>query len=122
MTRGIDLTEKLALVDQLWSPRVIGEANGQLLKLAKGEGTLEWHSHQDEDEVFLCLEGRLVLEFRDGEVSLDPGQLCVVPRGVEHRPRAEPHAAILLFEPKATEHLGGTGGDREVPIDDQQWI
>jgi mannose-6-phosphate isomerase-like protein (cupin superfamily) len=115
----IDLAERLARVREPWSPRIVGEANGQYLKLARGEGTLEWHSHADEDEVFLCLEGRLVLELRDREVALGPGQLFVVPRGVEHRPRAEPTASILLFEPRTTLHLGGMGGEREVAIEDQ---
>lgn len=119
---AVDLAAKLALVRDTWSPRIVGEANGQYLKLARGEGTLEWHSHEGEDEVFLCLAGRLVLELRDREVVLEPGQLFVVPRGVEHRPRAEPTASILLFEPRATEHLGGAGGEREVAVEDQDWI
>jgi mannose-6-phosphate isomerase-like protein (cupin superfamily) len=122
MTDSIDLTSKLASFEDTWHPRIIGEANGQYLKLAHCEGTLEWHAHEGEDEVFLCLEGRLVLELRDREVALEPGQLFVVPRGVEHRPRAEPRAAVLLFEPSQTLHLGGDGGAREVAIEDQEWI
>jgi mannose-6-phosphate isomerase-like protein (cupin superfamily) len=122
MTDVIDLKSKLAAFHDTWHPRIIGEANGQLLKLAQCEGALEWHSHQAEDEVFLCLEGRLVLELRDREVALEAGQLFVVPRGVEHKPRAEPRASVLLFEPKQTQHLGGEGGAREVAVDDQEWI
>lgn len=122
MTDTIDLKTKLASFSDTWHPRVIGEANGQLLKIAHCEGTLEWHSHEEEDEVFLCLEGKLVLELRDREVVLEPGQLFVVPRGVEHCPRAEPRASILLFEPGRTQHLGGQGGDREVAIKDQKRI
>ena len=118
----IDLGSKLDAFSETWSPRIIAEANGQYLKLAHGEGTLEWHSHAEEDEVFLCLAGRLVLEMRDREVALEPGQLFVMPRGVEHRPRAEPRASVLLFEPGGTRHLGGTGGSREVEIEDQPWI
>ncbi len=118
----VDLAAKLILLREAWSPRPVAEANGQLLKLARGEGTLEWHRHEGEDEVFLCLEGRLVLELRDREVPLGPGQLFVVPRGVEHRPRAEPSASFLLFEPRATRHLGGTGGEREVAVGDQEWL
>jgi mannose-6-phosphate isomerase-like protein (cupin superfamily) len=122
MANAIDLKSKLASFDETWSPRIIGEANGQYLKLARCEGTLEWHSHEEEDEVFLCIEGRLVLELRDGEVALDPGQLFIVRRGVEHRPRAEPRAAVLLFEPTQTQHLGGEGGSREVGVEDQKRI
>ena len=122
MREAIDLKSKLAAFSDPWRPRIIGEANGQYLKLARAEGVLEWHSHQEEDEVFLCLEGRLVLEMRDQEVVLEPGQLFIVPRGVEHRPRAEPSAAILLFEPSQTLHLGGDGGPRAVEVEDQEWI
>lgn len=122
MNDVIDLRRKLDSFKDIWSPRIIAEANGQLLKLAHGEGTLEWHRHEEEDEVFLCLEGRLVLEMRDREVVLEPGQIFVMPRNVEHRPRAEPRASVLLFEPGATRHLGGTGGDREVPVEDQPRI
>ena len=118
----IDLEEKLNRFDDLWHPRIIGEANGQYLKLAHGEGSLEWHRHEHEDEVFLCLRGRLVLEMRDREVVLEPGQLFMMPRGVEHRPRAEPRASVLLFEPGQTRHLGGEGGAREVSIEEQTWI
>ena len=122
MNETIDLKTKLDSFEDTWHPRIIGKANGQLLKLAKCEGALEWHSHQDEDEVFLCLDGRLVLELRDREIALEPGQIFVVPRGVEHRPRAEPRASVLLFEPSDTQHLGGEGGAREVPVEEQEWI
>ena len=122
MPETIDLKSKFSSFEDTWHPRIIGEANGQYLKLAHCEGTLEWHSHDNEDEVFLCIDGRLVLELRDREITLEAGQLFVVPRGVEHRPRAEPRASVLLFEPKQTEHLGGSGGPREVTVDDQEWI
>jgi mannose-6-phosphate isomerase-like protein (cupin superfamily) len=95
MNDVIDLKTKLEAFSDTWHPRIIGEANGQYLKLAHGEGTLEWHSHEGEDEVFLCLEGRIVLEMRDREVALEPGQ---------------------------TRHLGGEGGAREISIDEQAWI
>ena len=119
MTSAIDLVSKLSSFDDTWHPRVIGEANGQYIKLAHCEGALEWHSHEDQDEVFLCLAGRLILEFQDREVTLEPGQLFVVPRGLQHRPRADPKASVLLFEPKETLHLGGEGGSREISIQDQ---
>ena len=122
MANAIDLKSKLEAFDDTWSPRIIGEANGQYLKLARCEGVLEWHSHEGEDEVFLCLEGRFVLELRDRDVVLEPGQLFIVRRGVEHRPRAEPRAAVLLFEPIQTQHLGKEGGARAVDVEDQERI
>ncbi|HBF22845.1 MAG TPA: cupin domain-containing protein [Planctomycetes bacterium] len=122
MTEAIDLKTKLSVFEDAWHPRIIGEANGQYLKLAKAEGHLEWHTHEEEDEVFLCLEGCLVLEMRDSEVTLEPGQLFVMPRGVEHRPRAEPTASILLLEPKQTQHLGKHGGPRAIDVEEQEWI
>ena len=122
MNDVIDLGQKLDAFDETWHPRIIGACNGQYLKLAHGAGSLEWHRHDLEDEAFLCLRGRLVLEMRDREVALEPGQLFIMPRGVEHRPRAEPTASVLLFEPAETEHLGGAGGSREVDVRDQPWI
>ena len=122
MANAIDLKSKLETFDETWSPRIIGEANGQYLKLARCEGALEWHSHEAEDEVFLCLEGRFVLELRDRDVVLEPGQLFIVRRGIEHRPRAEPRAAVLLFEPTQTQHLGKEGGARGVDVEDQERI
>jgi mannose-6-phosphate isomerase-like protein (cupin superfamily) len=103
---AINLGEKLARIRKHWDPKVIGELNGQMVKLAKVKGSFAWHHHQNEDELFLVLEGVLRLEFRDGAVTLNPGEMYVVPRGVEHRPVAEEEAQILLFEPTGTLNTG----------------
>ena len=119
MEEVVDLNDELKLVNQPWRPLIVGEANGQYIKIAKGAGALEWHSHDSEDEVFLCLEGCLLIEMRDKEVQLKPGQMFTVLKGVEHRPKALPEASFLLFEPKSTEHLGGIESANTVNIEEQ---
>lgn len=111
---AINLAEKLSLITEHWSPRIVGELNGQQVKLAKVAGEFIWHSHQNEDELFLVLEGSLRLEFRDGSVTLEPGELFIVPRGVEHRPVAQGEAHILLFEPASTVNTGELRNERTV--------
>lgn len=91
---------------ELWSPRVVAELNGQYLKVAKVRGTLAWHAHADEDELFLVLKGRLTLEFEDGSVALGPGESYVVPRGVRHNPVADEECCLALVEPISTAHTG----------------
>ncbi|HEY7473281.1 MAG TPA: cupin domain-containing protein [Gemmatimonadota bacterium] len=110
----IDLAQKLSRFDELWSPRIVAELNGQHVKLAKIEGEFVWHSHADEDELFLVLSGRLRIELRDGAVVLDPGQMVVVPRGVEHRPVADGEVHVLLFEPAGTLNTGDVRNERTV--------
>jgi mannose-6-phosphate isomerase-like protein (cupin superfamily) len=110
----IDLREKLARFEERWSPRIVAELNGQHVKLAKLEGEFVWHSHADEDELFLVLEGRLVIELRDGAVELGPGQMVVVPRGMEHRPIADGEVHVLLFEPAGTLNTGDVRNERTV--------
>ena len=110
----IDLREKLSRFDERWSPRVVAELNGQHVKLAKLEGEFVWHAHANEDELFLVLEGRLRIELRDGTVELAPGQMVVVPRGVEHRPVAEGEVHVLLFEPAGTLNTGNVRDERTV--------
>lgn len=116
MTRPekIDLWQKLSLFDERWSPRVIAELNGQHVKLVKLEGEFVWHSHADEDELFLVLKGKLRMELRDGSIVLAPGQMLVVPRGVEHRPVAEGETHVLLFEPAGTVNTGDVRNERTV--------
>jgi mannose-6-phosphate isomerase-like protein (cupin superfamily) len=116
----IDLAEKLARFDERWSPRIVAELNGQHVKLAKLEGSFVWHSHVDEDELFLVLQGKLTIELRDGRVELGAGQMVVVPRGVEHRPVAEGEVHVLLFEPAGTVNTGSVRNERT--IDDPQRI
>jgi len=108
----VSLAEKFSRFADQWSPKLIGELNGQYVKLAKLEGEFHWHAHAEEDELFLVVRGRLRIELRDGVVELGPGELVVVPRGVEHRPVADEEAEVLLFEPKSTVNVGD-GSDRE---------
>ena len=106
------LAEKFALVDEHWRPKVVATANGQELKLVKISGTFPWHHHDGEDELFLVWRGRMTIEFQDRSVELGPGELCVVPRGVEHRTRAESEADILIFEPAHTRNTGNVVDER----------
>lgn len=106
----INIKNKLALFDELWSPRVIAEMNDYQFKLAKGEGEFVWHDHTDTDEVFIVIEGELVIEFRDGEVTLNPGEMYVIPKGVEHKPFAKGLVQVLLVEPKGVVNTGESGG------------
>ena len=110
----IDLWEKLARFDERWTPRIVAELNGQHVKIAKLEGEFVWHAHADEDELFLVLKGRLRIELRDGSVELAPGQMAVVPRGVEHRPVADGEVHVLLFEPAGTLNTGNVREERTV--------
>lgn len=118
----ISLAEKLASFDETWVPKVVGELNGQYVKVAKVHGSYVWHSHEHEDEMFLVVDGHLDLHFRDKVVGLDPGELCIVPRGVEHKPVAEEPASIVLFEPKATRNTGDVDEARTIEPDDLQKI
>ena len=110
----IDLAEKLARFDERWSPRIVAELNGQHVKLAKLEGEFVWHSHAEEDELFLVLKGTLTIELRDGAVVLGPGQMAVVPRGIEHRPVADGEVHVRLFEPAGTVNTGDVRNERTV--------
>lgn len=107
MTDAINLRAKLAEFDERWSPRVIGEFNGQALRLAKLEGEFVWHTHDDEDEAFLVVDGQVCIHLRDRVVELGPGELFVVPRGVEHMTSAEELASCLIMTAKDS-HTGGT--------------
>lgn len=102
----LNLYQKLDLIDEFWSPKIVGELNGQHVKLARLKGEFVWHHHDEEDELFLVLRGKLLIEFRDGDVVLEEGDCLVIPRGVEHRPVAEEEAAVLLFEPAGTLNTG----------------
>jgi mannose-6-phosphate isomerase-like protein (cupin superfamily) len=102
----ISLPEKLAQIQEHWRPKVIAALNGQEVKLVKFCGVFPWHHHENEDELFLVWRGTMQVEFRDRLVTLGPGELCVVPRGIEHRTIAESEAEVLLFEPAATRNTG----------------
>ena len=106
MSSGINIREKLNLFSDHWSPKVIGELNGQAVKLAKVQGEFVWHDHKDEDELFYILKGTLKMEFRDRVEILNEGDMLIIPRGVEHRPIAEEEVHLMLFEPISTKHTG----------------
>jgi mannose-6-phosphate isomerase-like protein (cupin superfamily) len=110
----VNLAERLSRIPEPWSPRIVAELNGQEVKLVKVHGTFVWHHHANEDELFLVVRGRLRMDFRDREVWLEPGELIVVPRGVEHRPHADEETEILLFEPAATLNTGNVRNERTV--------
>jgi len=102
----INLAEKFAQIREYWRPKVIGELNGQEVKLAKFRGEFVWHHHDLEDELFLAVRGHFRLEYRDRSVEIGPGEMVIVPRGVEHRTVAEEEVEVLLFEPAATRNTG----------------
>jgi mannose-6-phosphate isomerase-like protein (cupin superfamily) len=102
----INLAEKLALIGEHWRPKVVGELNGQEVKLVKFRGTFVWHHHEREDELFLGVRGRFRLELRDRTIEIGPGELVIVPRGTEHRTVADEEAHVLVFEPAATRNTG----------------
>ena len=110
----VSLKEKLASFDERWSPKIVADLNGQQVKLVKVKGEFVWHHHDDEDELFLILKGRLRMELEDGDVWLEEGEFLVVPRGVEHRPVAEEEVHLLLFEPATTLNTGNVRNERTV--------
>ena len=106
MHNAVNLAEKLAGFDEVFAPRIVGRYNENKLQVAKVRGEFVWHAHPETDDFFLVLSGRLTIQLRDREVELGPGELFVVPRGVEHRPRSEEGAEILLIEPLGTPNTG----------------
>jgi mannose-6-phosphate isomerase-like protein (cupin superfamily) len=111
----VDLDEAFDGIDEFWSPRVAGELNGQHVKLARVRGEFDWHRHDDADELFFVHEGELTLRFRDrDDVTLSPGQLHVVPAGVDHQPVADEECRIMLFEPAGTLNTGNVESERTV--------
>jgi mannose-6-phosphate isomerase-like protein (cupin superfamily) len=110
----VNLAEKLALFSEHWSPKIVGELNGQQVKLVKFQGEFAWHQHDHEDELFLVLKGRFKMELRDRDVWLDEGEFLVIPRGVEHRPVAENEVHVLLFEPATTLNTGDVRSEHTV--------
>ncbi len=108
-----------ASLTELWSPRVIGEVDDAYIKVAKVQGMLVWHSHDNEDELFLVLQGRLVIEMEERTVELNEGEMFVVPKGVRHNPVAEEECLIMLVERKSTEHTGDVINERTRSIEEQ---
>jgi mannose-6-phosphate isomerase-like protein (cupin superfamily) len=104
--KAINLAEKLATFSEHYKPRTVGEFNGHDLMVVKVKGPFTWHKHEDTDDFFLVLKGKLTIQLRDGNVELRAGEMCVVPKGVEHCPVAEEEAHILLIEPRGTPNTG----------------
>ena len=116
----VNLAEALAGIDGAYDPRTVARLNDYKVMVVKPRGEFVWHKHDDTDDFFLVLEGRLTIQLRDGDVELGPGELYVVPRGVEHCPRADEEAHVLLIEPAGTPNTGDAGGpmtraERELP-------
>lgn len=119
----INLDEKLAKINSFWQPYIIGELNDNFVKLARLKGDLVWHSHTEEDELFVVLKGTLMMDFRDGRtLATGPGEILIVPKGVEHRPWTleEEEVTVMLVEPKSTKHTGELKVEQTVEI--QEWI
>jgi len=110
--QAINLANKLSLFDEYWSPRIIAQMNDYHIKLAKIQGEFIWHSHPDTDEIFIVIKGEMRIEFRDSHTKLSECDLCVVPRGIEHKPVAEDECQIMLIEPTGTVNTGDTTGER----------
>lgn len=107
----INIQHKLSLFNDHWNPKIIGELNGQQVKLVKFQGEFIWHKHENEDEMFYVLKGKFVMEFRDKNIELCENEFLIVPKGIEHRPVAEKEVSVMLFEPAATLNTGDKVSD-----------
>ncbi len=115
----VNLREKFSLFSEHWKPKIVGDLNGQQVKLVKFAGPFVWHRHEAEDELFLVVEGRFRMEFRDRSVWLENGEFLIVPRGVEHRPVAEEEVQVLLFEPASTLNTGNAQSELTAAVLDR---
>lgn len=116
-TTSINLTEKLALFSEQWSPKVIAELNDVQFKLAKLEGEFVWHHHPNTDEAFFVVSGELTIRLRNGSVIIPAGSLYIVPKGVEHQPYAEKECQVMIIEPRGVVNTGDAGGEKTAPND-----
>ena len=120
MINVVKLAEKFSLINKLWDPKTIAQLNDYHLKIAKIMGEFVWHSHPETDELFLVVEGDLTIHLREGDLHLAAGELCVIPKGVEHKPAAAQDCQILMVEPAGTLNTGDAGG--ECTIEKTNWI
>jgi mannose-6-phosphate isomerase-like protein (cupin superfamily) len=118
----INLKEKFSLVDEYWSPKILGEFNGQLVKIAKLKGDFVWHAHDQEDELFYLVKGELEMRYRDKSVKLRTGDIHIVPKATEHFPVANNECWVMLIEPKGTAHTGDIITKRTKKEEEQEWI
>ena len=116
----INFADKFAKFNDHWSPKVVAEMNDYQFKLAKVKGDFVWHDHAETDEAFVVVEGSLRIDFRDGQIVLNPGEMFVIPKGVEHKPYAEEEVKILLIEPRGVINTGEAGG--ELTSEPDQWV
>ena len=116
----INISEKFNLIEQYWTPKIVGELNGQWVKLAKLKGEFVWHHHQAEDEMFLVVQGQLKMQLRDREIHLQAGEFLIVPRGFEHKPVADQEVQVMLFEPKTTVNTGNLRDERTQ--EEPEWL
>jgi mannose-6-phosphate isomerase-like protein (cupin superfamily) len=110
----VNLAQKFSLFDDHWIPRIVGELNGQYVKLAKLRGEFVWHQHEAEDELFLVVKGRMAIKLREKDLILEEGEFYIVPRGVEHCPVADEEVQVLIFEPISTSHTGNVRTEKTV--------
>lgn len=115
----VNLAEKFALIHERWTPKIAGELNGSYVKLAKLKGEFIWHHHEHEDEMFMVVKGKLLIRFRDRDISLEEGEFLIIPQGVEHLPVAEEETQIILIEPASTLNTGNVRNERTKAAD---WI
>lgn len=120
MPGKVNLLQKFSLFHDYWSPKIVGELNDSYVKLAKLKGEFVWHHHDNEDELFLVLKGKLTMKLRDGDVEVREGEFIIVPKGVEHKPVAEEEVHLMLFEPKTTLNTGNVKNERTV--ERLEWI
>lgn len=114
MVTKINLAEKFDCFTDQWSPKIVADLNDSHVKLAKVQGEFVWHQHAEEDELFIVVRGELTIELRDGQVTLGPGEMVVIPKGIEHRPMARDEVHLMLIEPKAIRHTGDLVNERTV--------
>jgi mannose-6-phosphate isomerase-like protein (cupin superfamily) len=118
--KAINFAQKLSLISDQWQPRVVAEMNDYQFKLVKLQGDFVWHDHKDTDETFVVLDGKLRIDLRDGAVEIGPGEMFVVPKGVEHKPYAAGEVKLMLIEPRGVLNTGDAGGERTAQND--RWI
>ena len=116
----INLAEKFGLFNEYWSPKIVGELNGSYIKLAKLKGEFDWHHHENEEEMFLVVKGKLIIKFRDEDIAINAGEFIVIPRGVEHLPVAPEEVHVMLIEPKETLNTGNIINEKTKQVLD--WI
>ncbi len=118
--KKVNLNQKFMLFNEFWTPKIVGELNGQYVKLAKAQGEFVWHKHDSEDEFFLVVKGSFTIRLREGDIHLNEGEFYIVPKGIEHQPVAAEEAHVLVFEPKSTKHTGDVKSD--LTVAKLEWI